>query len=345
MKFKASQIAMMLQGQLEGADVEVSQLCKIEEGKTGSLTFLSNPKYTPFIYQTLASVAIVSHDFAPEEPLPNTLSLIRVGDAYGAFAQLLEAYNQFMLPQSGISGHAVIASSAKIGVNVHIGDFVCIGEGVVIEDNVIVQSNVNIGNRVAIGAGSVLYPGVRVYHDCVIGKKCTLHANAVIGSDGFGFAPDANGVFKKVPQIGNVVLEDNVDVGANTCIDRATMGSTIIRKGVKLDNLIQIAHNVEIGENTVMAAQCGVAGSTKIGKQCMIGGQVGFAGHITVADETKIAAQSGISGNVKVPCTTLMGTPAFSAMEYNKSYVFFKRLPGMNQMMDQFKKWMESQSK
>jgi UDP-3-O-[3-hydroxymyristoyl] glucosamine N-acyltransferase len=309
------------------------------------LTFLSNPKYTPFIYQTLASVAIVSHDFAPEEPLPNTLSLIRVGDAYGAFAQLLEAYNQFMLPQSGISGHAVIASSAKIGVNVHIGDFVCIGEGVVIEDNVIVQSNVNIGNRVAIGAGSVLYPGVRVYHDCVIGKKCTLHANAVIGSDGFGFAPDANGVFKKVPQIGNVVLEDNVDVGANTCIDRATMGSTIIRKGVKLDNLIQIAHNVEIGENTVMAAQCGVAGSTKIGKQCMIGGQVGFAGHITVADETKIAAQSGISGNVKVPGTTLMGTPAFSAMEYNKSYVFFKRLPGMNQMMDQFKKWMESQSK
>jgi UDP-3-O-[3-hydroxymyristoyl] glucosamine N-acyltransferase len=345
MKFKASQIAMMLQGQLEGADVEVSQLCKIEEGKTGSLTFLSNPKYTPFIYQTLASVAIVSHDFAPEEPLPNTLSLIRVGDAYGAFAQLLEAYNQFMLPQPGISGHAVIASSAKIGVNVHIGDFVCIGEGVVIEDNVIVQSNVNIGNRVAIGAGSVLYPGVRVYHDCVIGKKCTLHANAVIGSDGFGFAPDANGVFKKVPQIGNVVLEDNVDVGANTCIDRATMGSTIIRKGVKLDNLIQIAHNVEIGENTVMAAQCGVAGSTKIGKQCMIGGQVGFAGHITVADETKIAAQSGISGNVKVPGTTLMGTPAFSAMEYNKSYVFFKRLPGMNQMMDQFKKWMESQSK
>jgi UDP-3-O-[3-hydroxymyristoyl] glucosamine N-acyltransferase len=333
MKFKASQIAMMLQGQLEGADVEVSQLCKIEEGKTGSLTFLSNPKYTPFIYQTLASVAIVSHDFAPEEPLPNTLSLIRVGDAYGAFAQLLEAYNQFMLPQPGISGHAVIASSAKIGVNVHIGDFVCIGEGVVIEDNVIVQSNVNIGNRVAIGAGSVLYPGVRVYHDCVI------------GSDGFGFAPDANGVFKKVPQIGNVVLEDNVDVGANTCIDRATMGSTIIRKGVKLDNLIQIAHNVEIGENTVMAAQCGVAGSTKIGKQCMIGGQVGFAGHITVADETKIAAQSGISGNVKVPGTTLMGTPAFSAMEYNKSYVFFKRLPGMNQMMDQFKKWMESQSK
>ncbi|MEN9334547.1 MAG: hypothetical protein RLY35_1727 [Bacteroidota bacterium] len=345
MKFKASQIAMMLQGQLEGADVEVSQLCKIEEGKTGSLTFLSNPKYTPFIYQTAASVAIVSNDFSPEQPLPDSLSLIRVADAYGAFAQLLEAYNQFMLPQPGVSAHAVIASSARIGANVHIGDFVVVGEGVVIEDNVIIQSNVNIGNRVSIGAGSVLYPGVRIYHDCVIGKKCTLHANAVIGSDGFGFAPDANGVFKKVPQIGNVVLEDNVDVGANTCIDRATMGSTIIRKGVKLDNLIQIAHNVEIGENTVMAAQCGVAGSTKIGKQCMIGGQVGFAGHITVADETKIAAQSGISGNVKTAGTTLMGTPAFSAMEYNKSYVFFKRLPGMHQMMDQFKKWMDSQSK
>jgi UDP-3-O-[3-hydroxymyristoyl] glucosamine N-acyltransferase len=218
MKFKASQIAMMLQGQLEGADVEVSQLSKIEEGKTGSLTFLSNPKYTPFIYQTEASVAIVAHDFESEQTLPSTLSLIRVADAYGAFAQLLEAYNQFMLPQPGISSHAVIASSAKIGVNVHIGDFVTIGEGVVIEDNVIVQSNVNLGNRVTVGEGSVIYPGVRIYHDCVIGKKCTLHANAVIGSDGFGFAPDANGVFKKVPQIGNVVLEDNVDVGAGSIV-------------------------------------------------------------------------------------------------------------------------------
>lgn len=345
MKFKASQIAMMLQGTLEGADVDVSQLSKIEEGREGSLTFLSNPKYTPFIYQTQASVAIVGLDFVAEYPLPGSLSLIRVADAYSAFAQLLEAYNQFMLPQPGISQHAIIPQSAQIGVNVHIGDFVVIGEGVVIEDNVIIQSNVNVGNRVSVGEGSVLYPGVRIYHDCVIGKKCTLHANAVIGSDGFGFAPDTNGVFKKVPQIGNVILEDNVDVGANTCIDRATMGSTMIRKGVKLDNLIQIAHNVEIGENTVMAAQCGVAGSTKIGKQCMIGGQVGFAGHISVADYTRIAAQSGVSGNVKKDGTTLMGTPAFPAMEYNKSYVYFRRLPAMNQMLDQFKKWMDGQSK
>ena len=342
MKFNASQIAMMLQGQLVGDDVMVDSLSKIEEGKSGSLSFLSNPKYVPYIYQTAASVVIVNEEFQPEKPLPDTLTLIKVKDAYAAFAQLLEAYNQFLLPPPGISAHSSIASDVKLGENVHIGDWVSIGPGAVIGDHVIIQSGSTIGARVIIKDRTVLYPGVRVYHDCHIGSHCTLHANVVIGSDGFGFAPNAENQYNKVPQIGNVILEDRVDVGAGTCIDRATMGSTIIRKGVKLDNLIQIAHNVEVGENTVMAALCGVAGSTKIGKNCMIGGQVGFAGHISIADGTKIAAQSGIASSIKEPNTTIQGSPAMSIMDYNKSYVIFRKLPALQQMVNAISKKLES---
>lgn len=341
MKFNASQIAMMLQGQLVGDDVVVDSLSKIEEGKKGSLSFLSNPKYTPFIYQTEASVVIVNEDFQPEKSLPDTLTLIKVKDAYAAFAQLLEAYNQFLLPAPGISPHASIAQDAKLGANVHIGDWVSVSAGAVIGDNVILQSGATIGARVVIKDNTVLYPGVKVYHDCQIGAHCTIHANVVIGSDGFGFAPNAENQYNKVPQIGNVIIEDHVDVGAGTCIDRATMGSTIIRKGVKLDNLIQIAHNVEIGENTVMAAQCGVAGSTKIGKNCMVGGQVGFAGHISIADGTKIAAQSGIAASIKEPNTTIQGSPAMPIMDYNKSYVVFRRLPAIQQMLNAIQKKLE----
>ena len=332
---------MMLQGQLEGADVVIDSLSKIEEGKEGSLSFLSNPKYVPFIYRTQASAVIVNNDFIPENALPSGLSLIRVKDAYSAFAQLLEACNQFLLPAAGVSAHASIANDVQLGENVHIGDWVSIAAGAVIGSNVIIQSGCSIGARVVIQDNSVLYPGVRVYHDCKIGAKCTLHANAVIGSDGFGFAPNAENQYNKVPQIGNVILEDHVDIGAGTCIDRATMGSTIIRKGVKLDNLIQIAHNVEIGENTVMAAQCGVAGSTTIGKNCMIGGQVGFAGHITIADGTKIAAQSGIASSIKEPNTTIQGSPAMPIMDYNKSYVVFRKLPSLQNLVNTLQKKME----
>jgi UDP-3-O-[3-hydroxymyristoyl] glucosamine N-acyltransferase len=341
MKFNASQIAIMLQGQLEGADVVIDSLSKIEEGKEGSLSFLSNPKYVPFIYRTQASAVIVNNDFVAENTLPSGLSLIRVKDAYSAFAQLLEAYNQFLLPAAGVSAHASIANDVQLGENVHIGDWVSISAGAVIGSNVIIQSGCSIGARVVIQDNTVLYPGVRVYHDCKIGAQCTLHANAVIGSDGFGFAPNAENQYNKVPQIGNVILEDHVDVGAGTCIDRATMGSTIIRKGVKLDNLIQIAHNVEIGENTVMAAQCGVAGSTTIGKNCMIGGQVGFAGHITIADGTKIAAQSGIASSIKEPNTTIQGSPAMPIMDYNKSYVVFRKLPSLQNLVNTLHKKME----
>ena len=341
MKFSASQIAMMLQGQLVGEDLMVDALSKIEEGKSGSLSFLSNPKYTPYIYTTSASVVIVNDDFVAEKSLPSTLSLIKVKDAYAAFAQLLEAYNQFLLPSPGISQHASIAEDVKMGKGVHIGDWVSIGSGAVIGDHVVIQNGCSIGARVVIKDNSHLYPGVKVYHDCQIGSSCTIHANAVIGSDGFGFAPNAENQYQKVPQIGIVILEDHVDVGAGTCIDRATMGATIIRKGVKLDNLIQIAHNVEIGENTVMAAQCGVAGSTKIGKNCMIGGQVGFAGHITIADGTKIAAQSGIASSIKEPNTTIQGSPAMPIMDYNKSYVVFRKLPLLQQAIQALQKKMD----
>lgn len=339
MKFSALQIASMLNGVVEGDnDVAVSGLSKIEEGTPGTLTFLANPKYTSFIYQTKASIAIVSKDFIAEEALPNTLTIIRVEDAYASFAKLLDAYNQLSKPKPGIHPSAVIAASAQVGNDVYIGAFVYVGEHSKIGDGVAIHAGSIVGDKVSIGNNSTLNAGVKVYADCQIGNNCTLHAGVVIGGDGFGFAPNSENNYAKVPQIGNVIIEDHVEVGANSTIDRATLGSTIIRRGVKIDNLIQIAHNVEIGENTVIAAQTGIAGSTKIGKNCMIGGQVGIVGHLTIADGTKIAAQSGVGSDIKEPNTIIQGSPAFSIMDYKKSYVGFRKLPDLMRRIEDLEK-------
>ena len=325
MKFTATQIAGILEGDIVGnPDVEVSKLSKIEEGTEGSLTFLANPKYKPFIYTTKASITIVNRDFESEEVLDTTL--IKVEDAYKSFSKLLEYYNNVKLNKTGIEQPSFISDSVQIGENVYIGAFTYLGDNVSIGDNVKIYPNVYIGDNVSIGNNVVVFAGAKVYSETVIGEYCVIHSGAIVGADGFGFAPDENGAFQKVPQTGNVIIEDHVDIGAGTTIDRATLGSTIIRKGVKLDNQIQIAHNVEIGENTVIAAQTGIAGSTKIGKNCMIGGQVGIVGHIVIGDRVRIQAQSGIGRNVKDD-EVLQGSPALNYGDYNKSYVYFKNLP------------------
>lgn len=331
MEFSAKQIAQLLQGEVEGSnDATVSTLSKIEEANSGSLSFLANPKYTDYIYTTGASVVIVNKTFKAEKPLPAACTLVRVEDAYQSFAKLLEVYNEHKSNQVGIEQPAYIHPKAKIGEGVYIGAFVHIGEDAVIEDGAKIFPNVKIGAGVRVGAKSVINSGVSLYDETKIGAYCTIHSGAVIGADGFGFAPNNSQSYDKVAQIGNVVIEDHVEIGANTTIDRATLGSTIIRKGVKLDNLIQIAHNVEIGENTVIAAQTGIAGSTKIGKNCMIGGQVGIVGHLTIADEVKIAAQSGIQQNITEVGAILQGSPAFSVGDYKRSYVMFRNLPDIN---------------
>jgi len=297
MKFSAKQIAELLNGEIEGnPKVEVNNLSKIEEGKKGSLTFLSNPKYTHFIYSTAATIVIVNKDFVAEQPVRSTL--VRVEDAYQAFAKLLEIYNQIKLNKTGISERASIAQSASVGKNVYIAEFAFIGENVEIADNVKIYPQTFVGDNTIIGNNTILYSGVKIYSDNIIGNNCTFHSGVIIGADGFGFAPNCDNNYMKVPQIGNVIIEDNVEVGANTTIDRATLGSTIIRKGAKLDNLIQVAHNVEIGENTVIISQTGIAGSTKIGKNCLIGGQVGIVGHLKIADNVKIEAQSGVASSI-----------------------------------------------
>lgn len=336
MKFTAEQIAQALQGKIEGnKDVEVNTLSKIEEGKPGSLSFLANPKYTPFIYDTKASIVIVNNDFQASKALDCTL--IRVEDAYTAFSQLLDMYNQVKLNKSGISPHAAISETAKIGKDVYIGEFVVIGDHALIGDNAKIYPQTFVGNNAKIGNNTTLFAGVKIYSDCVIGNACTFHAGVVIGSDGFGFAPQEGDMYKKVAQIGNVIIEDNVEIGANSTIDRATLGSTIIRKGVKLDNLIQVAHNVEIGENTVMAALSGISGSTKIGKNCMIGGQVGMNGHITIGDNVKIGAQTGVISNVK-DNQTIIGSPAMDARAFMKSSVYLKKLPELAQKINAIEK-------
>ncbi len=328
MKFTAQQIADALQGTVDGdPNISVSELSKIEEGKPGSLSFLSNPAYEKYIYQTNASLVIVNNDFKPEKKI--TATLIRVPDAYMAFAQLLELYQQSKPQKTGISPKASIAESATIGNNVYIGAFAVIGENCVVGDNCKIYPNTTIDDNVTIGSETTLFAGVKIYEDCVIGNQCTIHAGAVIGSDGFGFAPQQDADFKKIPQIGNVILEDKVEIGANTVIDRATMGSTIIKRGVKLDNLIQIAHNVVIGENTVIAAQSGIAGSTKIGKNCMFGGQTGIIGHLSIADEVKIAAQSGVGKSVSEKGAILEGSPAFNARDFQKSYIYYRKLDSL----------------
>ncbi len=295
MEFSAEQIAQLLGGKVEGTgSVKVNNLSKIEEGKPNTLSFLANPKYNEYIYSTHASVVIVSNSFELERALPETCTLIRVEDPYQSFAIILEQYNQLKNNKTGISETAKIASTATIGSDCYLGEFVSIGENVKIGDRVKLYSGCNIDSEVNIGDDTTMYANSSVYSSCIIGRSCTIHSGVVIGSDGFGFAPKSENDYHKIPQIGNVVIEDHVEIGANTCIDRATLGSTIIRKGVKLDNLIQVAHNVEVGENTVIAAQTGIAGSTKIGANCMIGGQVGIVGHLKIADGVKIAAQSGV---------------------------------------------------
>lgn len=325
MKFTASQIAAILEGELVGQpDIEVHTLSNIEEGQAGSLSFLSNVKYTPFIYKTKASIVIVNSDFIPEKKL--TPTLIKVPDAYASFSKLLSYYQDIKRTKKGIQSPNFIHETARYGKNVYLGPFSYVGEQTQIGDDVQIHANVHIGEDVKIGNHVTIFPGARICSDSVIGDHCVIHQNAVIGSDGFGFAPQTNGTYDKIPQIGHVILEEYVDVGAATTIDRATFGVTHIKKGVKLDNQIQIGHNVVIGEHTVIAAQTGIAGSTKIGKHCMIGGQVGIVGHIVIGDYVKIQAQSGVGRSVKNK-EVLQGSPAFSYQDFNKSYVHFKNLP------------------
>ncbi len=327
MKFSAEQIAGMLNGTVEGEPtIEVNALAKIEEGFEGSLSFLANPKYEEYIYTTGSSVCIVNNTFSPSAPLPKTLTLIKVEDAYSCFAKLLELYDSMTKEPPRIEANAYIDPTAEVGENIYLGANSYVGRESKIGDNVSIYPNVTIGSNVEVGEGTIIHPGATVYRDCIIGKNCIIHSGAVIGADGFGFAPNEKGEFQKIPQIGNVVLEDNVDVGANSTIDRATMGSTIIRKGAKIDNLVQIGHNVEVGSNSAMAAQVGIAGSSKVGENVLIGGQVGLAGHLKIGDRVKIAAQSGIGGDVKDD-SVVMGSPAFDSKEYKKSYMGFRRLP------------------
>jgi UDP-3-O-[3-hydroxymyristoyl] glucosamine N-acyltransferase len=341
MKFTVKQIAEIINGRIEGDEnASVSSLAKIEEGGENTLSFLANPKYTHYIYETTATACIVSDDFVAEQPVMTTL--IRVQNAYMAFAQLLEVYNSMKVSKVGISKLACIDETAQIGENCYIAEFVSIAENVVIGDNVRIYPQTVIGDNVKIGNNTTLFAGVKIYDDCTVGSKCTIHAGTVIGSDGFGFAPQHDEEFKKVAQIGNVIIEDHVEIGANCCIDRATMGSTIIRKGVKMDNLIQVAHNVEIGNNTVIAAQCGVAGSSKLGKNIMIGGQAGVSGHINIADDVKIAAQSGISNNVDEKGALLMGSPAFDASLYKRVFILFRKLPEIYNRLTALEKKVDS---
>ena len=336
MKFTAEQIAGILEGEVVGnPNAEVFRLSKIEEGEEGSLTFLANPKYINHIYTTRASVTIVNDSFIPESEI--TTTLIKVEDAYVSFSKLLEFYNQVKLNKSGIEPQTFISEGTKYGENLYLGSFSYIGQNVVLGNNVKIYPHSFIGDNVVIGDNVYIFAGAKIYSETIIGNNCTIHSGTIIGADGFGFAPNEEGEYNKVPQIGNVIIEDNVDIGANTTIDRATLGSTIIRKGVKLDNQIQIAHNVEIGKNTVIAAQTGVAGSTKIGENCMIGGQVGIAGHLTIGNNVRLQAQSGVARNIKDD-EILQGSPTFGYSDFSKSYVHFKNLPKIVAELEELKK-------
>lgn len=336
MEFSAKQIAQMLEGRVEGNEnAVVSKLCKIEEGEEGGLSFLANPKYNHYLYSTKASIVIINEDFEPEEEIKTTV--IRVKDAYSCFAKLLEIYNQYRLNKSGISSLAFIDKQAEIAEDVYVGEFAVISKGAKIGKGSKIYPHVYIGDDVKIGENVTLFAGVRIYHDTAIGNNCILHSGAVLGADGFGFAPLADGTFKKIAQIGNVVIEDDVEIGANATIDRATMGSTKVMKGTKIDNLCQLGHNVVIGQSTAMAAQTGVAGSTKIGSNCFIGGQVGFSGHIKVGDRCSIGAQAGIISDIKDEAR-IIGSPAIDAKAYMKSYVYFRKLEQMKNKMDDLEK-------
>lgn len=336
MKFTAAQIASIINGEVDGdANIEVSQLSKIEEGTHGSLTFLANPKYTPHIYTTNASLVIVNDDFTAEDVI--TPTLIRVGDAYQAFSTLLAYYDNQKHKNAGIAKTAVIDEGSVIDQSTYIGHYSVIGKNVKIGKNVAIHSHVIIEDEVEIGDDTVIYSNCVIHSETKIGNFCFIHSGCIVGSDGFGFAPQENGAYSKVPQTGNVIIEDYVDIGANSTIDRATLGSTKIGRGVKLDNQIQVAHNVEIGENTVIAAQSGVAGSAKIGKNCIIGGQVGIIGHIKVGDNVSIQGQSGVTSSVK-DNQTLYGTPAYNYNDYIKSYIYFKRFPSVVKRLENLEK-------
>lgn len=335
MEFTAKQIAEFINGRIEGDEnAAINTFAKIEEGTKGAISFLSNPKYTHYLYDTESSVVLVNEDVVLERPVKATL--IRVKNAYESVAQLLQLYESMKPKKTGVSLLASIASSAKVGENCYIAPFACIGENAVVGNGCQIYPHVTIGDGAKVGDNCLFYPNVTVYHGCKIGNNVTIHSGSVIGADGFGFAPNAEG-YDKIPQIGIVTIEDNVEIGANTCVDRSTMGSTYLRKGVKLDNLVQIAHNTDIGENTVMSAQVGIAGSTKVGSWCMFGGQVGLAGHIKIGNKVFLGAQSGVPGSIKDD-QTLIGTPPMEPKKYFKSQAIFRRLPDMYSQLNELQK-------
>ncbi|MEN0003038.1 MAG: UDP-3-O-(3-hydroxymyristoyl)glucosamine N-acyltransferase [Bacteroidota bacterium] len=343
MQLSAKELAAILNGVVEGdAEVQVNRPSKIEEGGAGTISFLGNPKYEAYAYTTTASILLVSHDFEPSQALPEGLTLLRVDDVYKSIASLLEQFGQSTATKSGVSPYAFVHESATVAEEVFIDTFTIVGAGASIGKGSQIHGQVYIGKNARIGEGVVLYPGVRVLDDCVVGDRCVFHPNVVIGGDGFGFAPDENGHYQKIAQIGNVIIESDVEIGAGTTIDRATMGSTRIGRGAKLDNLIQIGHNVEVGEDTVIAAQAGIAGSTKIGNACRIGGQVGFSGHISIADGTQIQAQSGLPSSIKEPNTAVFGSPAIPYKDYIRSYAVFKKLPALYKQIHQLEKELEA---
>lgn len=343
MEFSAAQIAALLGGTVEGNETTtVSNLSKIEEGLPGTLSFLANPKYTNYIYDTNASIVIVNKTLSLEKPVKPGCTLIRVEDSYASFAKLLEMYEQVKGEKKGIEQPSFISDNATYGKDCYIGAFAYIGQNVKLGDHVKVYPHVYIGDNCTIGDNTTLFSGVKIYHDCHLGANVVVHSGTVIGSDGFGFAPQDGKEFAKVPQIGNVVIEDNIEIGSNCSIDRATLGSTILRKGVKLDNLVQIAHNVEIGENTVIAGLSGVAGSTKVGKNCMIAAQVGVVGHIKIADGVKIAGQAGVGNSIEKENEIVQGSPAFSLGDFRRSYVLFRNLPKLNDKLKDLEKKLGS---
>ena len=342
MEFSAKQIAEYIQGVIEGDEnATVHTFAKIEEGIPGAISFLSNPKYTHYIYDTESSIVLLNKDFVPEKEIKATL--IKVDNAYESLAKLMTLYEQSQPKRTGIDPLAYVAPTAKIGKDVYLAPFACVGDNAEIGDNTELHPHATVGRGAKVGKNCILYTNCNVYHDCRVGNNCILHSGCVIGADGFGFAPSPEG-YEKIPQIGIAILEDNVEVGANTCIDRATMGATIIRKGVKLDNLIQIAHNVEVGSNTVMASQVGIAGSTKVGEWCMFGGQVGLAGHIKIGNKVNLGAQSGVPGSLK-DGQALIGTPPIELKNYFKSSVLFKKLPDMAAELNSLKKEIEELKK
>ncbi len=344
MQFNAAQIATLLNGKLEGnPEALVEDIAKIEEAEKGSICFIANPKYEEFLYSTHASVVLVNEDLKIDKPVETTI--IRVKDAYRSFAKLLEEYNQIVnkerLNRKGIEKQAHIAETAEIGEDVYVGDFAYVGEHVTIGHNTKIYPGVYLGDHVKVGDNTTLFAGVKIYYNCEIGNQVIIHSGTVIGSDGFGFAHDEEGNYKKIPQMGNVRIEDRVEIGANTAIDRATMGSTVIAEGVKLDNLIQIAHNVEIGANTAVAAQAGISGSTKVGKSCIFGGQAGLVGHLKIADGTRINAQSGVTKSITKNNTAITGTPAFDYTSALRSQVSFRNLPALEKKVRTLERMIE----